>query len=137
MKGGGAPCCVRPPPLAAAGTRNYPRGLLRGCGTRFAHPYHAAQLACERDCVSRPHPRIAAPRTPAPRRCEPNYAWSPYIAEFWNTVSSVPIVLSGLIGVYNALRFRYGLRFLLPSVIMTFVSSGSGTGGGCGGTDSC
>ena len=48
-----------------------------------------------------------------------------YIAEFWNTLSSVPIVLSGAIGLYNAIKFRYGVRFALPSLLMCFVGLGS------------
>jgi hypothetical protein len=34
-------------------------------------------------------------------------------------------VLSGAYGAYNALRFGYGARFLLPSVMMVFVGLGS------------
>jgi dihydroceramidase len=34
-------------------------------------------------------------------------------------------VLSGAYGAYNALRFGYGLRFLVPSILMVFVGLGS------------
>lgn len=31
-----------------------------------------------------------------PRRLEPFYAVSPYIAEFWNTLSNLPFVILGV-----------------------------------------
>lgn len=38
--------------------------------------------------------------------CEPNYAVTTYVAEFWNTMSSVPLVMFGLLGYYFYL-YRY------------------------------
>jgi hypothetical protein len=43
--------------------------------------------------------------------CEPNYLHSPYVAEWWNTLSSVPIALIGLLGLWQTrghLRFAVG-----------------------------
>jgi hypothetical protein len=34
--------------------------------------------------------------------CEENYVHTPFIAELWNTASSVPMVLAGLWGLYKA-----------------------------------
>lgn len=45
--------------------------------------------------------------------CEPNYAVSPYVAEFWNTLSSLVMVGLGVFGLWRvrhaALRFRLGM----------------------------
>jgi dihydroceramidase len=57
--------------------------------------------------------------------CEPNYAVSPYIAEFWNTVSSVFIVAAGAFAWASAVRYGMKRRFLLAGVLMTFVGIGS------------
>ena len=59
------------------------------------------------------------------RRCEPNYAVSRHVAEMANTLSSLPLILVGAVGVYYALRERYGLRFLLPSALTVLVGIGS------------
>ena len=32
--------------------------------------------------------------------CEPNYLWTHYIAEFWNTLSSIPIATFALHGIW-------------------------------------
>lgn len=65
------------------------------------------------------------PRTASVDWCETNYTKSFYIAEFWNTVSSIPIVGCGAWATYNALRFGYATRFLVPSVLLTIVGIGS------------
>jgi dihydroceramidase len=36
--------------------------------------------------------------------CEPNYAVTSYVAEFWNTVTSAPMLLLGLYGLWHAAR---------------------------------
>lgn len=74
-------------------------------------------------------PALPAP-TPCPaaapaRRCEENYAYTRWVAEFWNTLSSVPIVLCGAVATFNAVRFGYEPRFLIPSVLLTLVGVGS------------
>jgi dihydroceramidase len=38
--------------------------------------------------------------------CEPNYALSPFVAEFWNTLSNLPPVLVGALGFWAAWRRR-------------------------------
>ena len=50
---------------------------------------------------------------------------SPYIAEFWNTLSSLPIIAAGVFGVFIALRERYRKRFLIPALALTVVGVGS------------
>ena len=45
--------------------------------------------------------------------CEPNYAVSPFVAEWWNTLSSLAMAAIGLAGLWRmrngALRFRFGM----------------------------
>ncbi|XP_073051364.1 alkaline ceramidase-like [Primulina eburnea] len=43
--------------------------------------------------------------------CEPNYAYSSYVAEYFNTISNVPCIILALIGLVNALRQRFEKRF--------------------------
>jgi len=57
--------------------------------------------------------------------CETNYAHSHYIAEFFNTLSSIPIALVGLAFVRKSLRFRYGLKFVLAGFGVFVVGVGS------------
>lgn len=71
------------------------------------------------------HPGYWGPRTASVDWCEPNYVWSPYVAEWWNTVSSLAIVASGLMGVWNCLKYGYKMRFLYPSIFMVLVGVGS------------
>ena len=37
----------------------------------------------------------------------------------------VPLVLSGLYGAFNAIRYGYGKQFVLPSLLMVGVGCGS------------
>jgi hypothetical protein len=46
-----------------------------------------------------------SPRTASVNWCEPDYVYTPYVAEFWNTLSSVPIALLGALATYNAIRY--------------------------------
>ncbi len=57
--------------------------------------------------------------------CEANYVVTPHIAEFWNTVSSLLIILTGLVGLATAVRQGYRSRFLVPYAILILVGSGS------------
>ncbi|KAI8879527.1 alkaline phytoceramidase family protein [Backusella circina FSU 941] len=52
--------------------------------------------------------------------CEENYQHSWYIAEFWNTVSSVAMVILGLLGVklhYRSLGWRFSAGYLFIVVV--------------------
>ena len=66
------------------------------------------------------------PLPPPPScRCESDYVYTPYVAEFFNTLSSLPIFLIGLFGVVWGLRSGYRKRFLIPMAIFSFVGIGS------------
>ena len=65
------------------------------------------------------------PMTGAPDWCEKNYAWTEYIVEFWNTLSSLPLIAAGLIGLYYCVKFNYEWRFVLCNLVLTFVGVGS------------
>ena len=54
--------------------------------------------------------------------CEANYAISPYVAEFWNAMSSVPMTLVAFYGLYMArrhMRFepRWGMAWFLLGIV--------------------
>lgn len=59
--------------------------------------------------------------------CEPNYVHSAYVAEWYNTLSSVPIALLGLLCVVWARwpKFRRDPRFLLGGLAVLVVGVGS------------
>lgn len=65
------------------------------------------------------------PRTASEDWCEANYVYTQYVAEFWNVVSSIPIVLTGIFGVWAALTYGYRKRFLVPSMLTILVGVGS------------
>jgi dihydroceramidase len=59
--------------------------------------------------------------------CEPNYVYTPYVAELWNTASSLVIFLAAAIGLVLALRQRVRAepRFLLGFVGLAVIGLGS------------
>ncbi|KAK9084728.1 hypothetical protein Sjap_025139 [Stephania japonica] len=57
--------------------------------------------------------------------CEMNYAYSSYIAEFFNTISNIPCILLALIGLINALRQRFEKRFSVLHISNMVLSIGS------------
>lgn len=57
--------------------------------------------------------------------CEPNYLHSFYIAEWYNTLSSVPIFLTALYGLITGLRNNYYPQLLVPYALMSLVGLGS------------
>ena len=72
---------------------------------------------------SRPLPHTRS--TSSEDWCEPNYAVTPYIAEFWNTLSSVPIILFALTALYIGVSQGFRKRFLVPTACTALVGVGS------------
>ena len=59
--------------------------------------------------------------------CEPNYEWSYWVAEFWNVLSSAPMVVIGLLALWRLHRSsqRPEPRFILCFLGLTVVGAGS------------
>jgi dihydroceramidase len=60
-----------------------------------------------------------------PDWCEHNYAVTAYVAEFWNTLSSVPIFAGGAYGLWQAVRKGLGWQYVLQWVSLMCVGLGS------------
>ena len=70
-------------------------------------------------------PGIWGPPTATIDWCEENYATTVYVAEWWNTISNVGIVLSGCWGVCWCLRQRHERRFVVLAILITLIGLGS------------
>ena len=57
--------------------------------------------------------------------CEHNYEFTYYIAEFFNTLSSVPIIVAGLYGLINCIRYEYAFKFCINNLLLMLVGIGS------------
>jgi len=57
--------------------------------------------------------------------CEPNYVHSKYVAEFFNTLSSIPIVLAGANGIYQCYREKLGTELVMCYGSLIVVGLGS------------
>jgi len=57
--------------------------------------------------------------------CEHNYLYSPYVAEWWNTLTSFPIFALALYGFIIGVREGYSKRVLAPLLLMSVVGFGS------------
>jgi len=57
--------------------------------------------------------------------CEKNYEYTPYIAEFWNTISNIPMIVLGFYGAYTSYKLGIGLRFPLGNLTLAVVGIGS------------
>ena len=57
--------------------------------------------------------------------CEPNYLHSSFVAEWWNTLSCLPMVVLGLYGAWFAYRSRVELRFIFGFFTVSMVGLGS------------
>lgn len=57
--------------------------------------------------------------------CEANYAFSPYVAEFWNTITNIPMVIFMLYGGVMCVRFGLEKRFYYAYFALGMVGFGS------------
>lgn len=57
--------------------------------------------------------------------CERHYATSAYVGEFYNTVSNVPGIILGLIGLLNSMRQRFEKRFSILHLATIVLGLGS------------
>lgn len=64
-------------------------------------------------------------RTSAVDWCEPNYTWSYYIAEFFNTITSLPAAVLAFYGVYLCYKYGYEKRMIVANLLIATVGLGS------------
>lgn len=70
-------------------------------------------------------PSFWGPVTSTTEWCEINYAFSSFIAEFYNTISNMPCILLACIGLINAFRQRFEKRFSVLHISNMILSIGS------------
>jgi len=64
-------------------------------------------------------------RTSAVDWCESNYTWSFYIAEFFNTITSLPAAFLALRTIYLAYKYGYETRNFVSNMMIAMVGIGS------------
>lgn len=57
--------------------------------------------------------------------CEENYAVTKYVAEWWNTISNLTIILAGIYALGWVTRYRHETRFVVLSYLCIIVGLGS------------
>jgi dihydroceramidase len=56
---------------------------------------------------------------------EPNYVYTPYVAEFWNALSSIPVTGFAFLGLCIAIRYKYETKFIVSYLLIMIVGLGS------------
>lgn len=82
------------------------------------------------DFFHRPEDQLNQPgywglRTSAVDWCEPNYTWSFFIAEFFNTTTSLPAAVLALNSMYLTYKYGYSKRFFVVNMMVALVGIGS------------
>ena len=57
--------------------------------------------------------------------CESNYEYTFYVAELFNTLSSIPVFLSGAYGLWNTYRYGYAKHFGVSNITIGIAGFGS------------
>jgi dihydroceramidase len=57
--------------------------------------------------------------------CEVNYAYSPYVAEFWNTISSMWLAVIAVFGLIQGQKLRISLSVQMSYLVLGVVGVGS------------
>jgi len=57
--------------------------------------------------------------------CETNYEVTVYVAEFWNTISNLSMIIPPLYGVWNARKYALETRFFVSHLSLLLVGIGS------------
>jgi len=65
------------------------------------------------------------PRSSAVDWCENNYTWTFYIAEFFNTITSLPAAFLSFYGLYLTYKYGYDKRFFVVNFLVGLVGIGS------------
>jgi len=65
------------------------------------------------------------PKTAAVDWCEPNFDTTYYIAEFWNTMTSLPVCCGGFFLIYMGMKFNYDRRIFLCGALLALTGFGS------------
>jgi len=64
-------------------------------------------------------------RTAAVDWCEPNYTWTYYVAEFFNTITSLPAFFFAVYGLILTFKYGYDKRFIVVNAMIGMVGLGS------------
>jgi len=64
-------------------------------------------------------------RTSAVDWCENNYTWSFYVAEFFNTTTSLPAAFLAIYSMYLTYKYGYDKRFYMVNLLVAMVGLGS------------
>lgn len=68
---------------------------------------------------------VWSPRSASIDWCEENYVLTPYIAEFWNTISNISMIVTPIYGLYNCYILGLEKRYFVSYLLFLLVGIGS------------
>lgn len=68
---------------------------------------------------------VWGPRTASIDWCESNYEVTPWIAEFWNTISNISMIIPPIYGVYMSITQEMEMRYVMSHLFFLLVGVGS------------